>query len=69
MQRQSPDNTDGTVTITGISGAIIFVVVGVAIVCLLYAYDKRRENQKLRKEISELDRSEAIHLNQENSQT
>ena len=69
MQRQSPDNTDGTVTITGISGAIIFVVVGVAIVCLLYAYDKRRENQRLREEISELDRSEARHLNQENSQT
>lgn len=50
-----------SVTIAGVTGAVLFVLAAVALVCSIYAYFKRRENEKLKEEINN------IELKNENS--
>ena len=47
------ENSD--ITLAGVTGAVLFVLVAVALMCSIYAFSKRRENQKLREEITELE--------------
>ena len=54
------------------TGAVLFVLVAVALMCSIYAFSKRRENQKLREEIAELENEANTNLNlisQENDAT
>ena len=37
------------------TGAVVFVLVAVALICSIYAFSKRRENKRLRDEIIELE--------------
>ena len=53
-----------------VMGAILVIVLAVAVGSSFYAYKKREENQELREEMNrnESNQNEAVHLNSENSQ-
>ena len=60
------------ITLAGVTGAVLFVLVAVALMCSIYAFSKRRENQKLRDEIAELENEGNTNSNliaQENDAT